>query len=228
MPQKECYSPLGNYKKELPLNVLWSLSSTAYVLAVAERKCRSIKVILWPKASAPQQPKMGSPEGRGAESVERKAGTSSKDDPLQDDNWASRAAPATPVEQAELLPTDSNAGFGSVECFSVTFPKGLEGTSTIDTHPFQTVCSNTPLTITTSAIPSHQQNCLSWRGWLSAFPKDGVRRKQRSKAEARDVFHRERGQTTANYLDGMQHSSPERLHANKKDGKGSSQNKYVL
>lgn len=136
---------------------------------------------------------MGSPEGRGAESVERKAGTSSKDDPPQDDNWASRAAPTTPVEQAELLPTDSNAGFGSVECFSVTFPKGLEGTSTIDTHPFQTVCSNTPLTITTSAIPSHQQNYLSWRGWALCFPKRWSKEKTEVKSWSPRCFPQGKG-----------------------------------
>lgn len=84
--------------------------------------------------------------------MERKAGASSKDDPPQDDNRASRAAPNTTVEQAELLHTDSNAGFFSVGCFSVTFPKSLEGTSTMDTHPFQTVGSTTPLTI------KHQQS----------------------------------------------------------------------
>lgn len=40
-------------------------------------------------------------------------------------------------------------------------PKGL---STMDTHPFQTVCSNTPSTIRASAIPPYQQNHISWKG----------------------------------------------------------------
>lgn len=142
------------------------------MLPVAESKCRSIKVIPWPKASAPQQPKLGSPEGKGAESMEWKAGTCSKNDPPYDGNWASpRAAPKGTVAQAELLHTDGSAGLVSMGCFSVTFPKGLEGTSTMDTHPFHTVCSNTLLDITTSAIPSHQQNHLFWRGWALWFPK---------------------------------------------------------
>lgn len=100
MPQKQHLSPLGNYKKELPLNVLWSLKSTAYILPVAESKCRSIKVIPWPKASVPQQPKLGSPEGKGAQSMDWKARTSSKNDPPCDGNWASsRAAPKSTVGQ---------------------------------------------------------------------------------------------------------------------------------
>lgn len=82
-----------------------------------------------------------------------------------------KSSPKEHSGTAELLHTAGRlVSMGG--CFSVTFPKGFEGTSTMDTHPFHTVCFNTPLTITTSAIPSHQQNHLSQRGWALCFPKE--------------------------------------------------------
>jgi len=157
--------------------------------------------------------------------VVRNAGTSPEYEPPWEDIWAS----STTVGLPRLLQTTRHAGFVSVGCFSITFPNGLEGMSTIHIHPFQTVCSNIRLTSRTSAIPSHQQNDSPWR---AAFPNDGVRRKQRSEAEAQGshhagVHHGVKGQMTGNYLNGIKHSRPERLHARKQDN-NTGHNKHIF
>lgn len=112
----------------------------------------------------------GGPEGGGAEQVLKNKGTSPKQKTSHGDNWAQpMAVPNPTVDQPEFLQLNCNRGFVSMGCFSVTFPKGLEGMSTINIHPFQTVCSNIRLTARTSAILSHQQNDLSWRGQARQF-----------------------------------------------------------
>lgn len=126
----------------------------------------------------------GGPEGTGEELVVRDGGTY----PKNKDHWTSSApVPKATVVQPELLQINCNAVFVSTGCFSITFPKGLEGTSTIDIHPFQTVCSNIPLTTKTISNPITPAKRPFLEGPSTAndvFPNDVVRRKQRSEAEA--------------------------------------------
>lgn len=102
--------------------------------------------------------------------------------------------PKAMVVQPELQ-INCNAVLVSTGGFSITFPKGLEGTSTIDIHPFQTVCSNIPLTtrtISNPITPAKRPFLERSSTANDAFPNDVVRRKQRSEAEAqvgiRQVF----------------------------------------